>query len=91
VRVALGAALRRPATLAAVLLVAVAVGASALAVQYGNRARWVRHTLEVEATLADLLSAVQDAETGQRGYLLTGDEAYPPRGARRGSGRHGAR
>ncbi len=31
---------------------------------------------EVQRTLLALLSAVQDAETGQRGYLLTGDPAY---------------
>ena len=72
---ALGATLRRPGTIAVVLLVAVAAGAAALAVQYGNRAYWVRHTLEVETGLADLVAAVQDAEIAQRGYLLTGDEA----------------
>ena len=32
----------------------------------------VRHTLIVENRLAQVLSALQDAETGQRGYLLTG-------------------
>jgi signal transduction histidine kinase len=30
----------------------------------------------VRSATADLLSLVQDAETGQRGYLLTSDEAY---------------
>ncbi|MCV9937426.1 CHASE3 domain-containing protein [Boseaceae bacterium BT-24-1] len=30
----------------------------------------------VRSTTADLLSLVQDAETGQRGYLLTNDESY---------------
>src|SRR6202043_3776039 len=28
------------------------------------------------ATIIDLRGLTQDAETGQRGYLLTGDEAY---------------
>ena len=37
---------------------------------------WVQHTLEVEVRLTDLLALAQDAETGQRGYLLTGDETY---------------
>ena len=32
----------------------------------------VKHTLIVENRLAQVLSALQDAETGQRGYLLTG-------------------
>ena len=33
---------------------------------------WVKHTLEVQNQLATVLSHMQDAETGQRGYLLTG-------------------
>ncbi|MBL8555988.1 MAG: response regulator [Phenylobacterium sp.] len=40
-----------------------------------NNAR-VRHSHEVIVALDDLLSTVQDAETGQRGYLLTGNERY---------------
>jgi adenylate cyclase len=36
----------------------------------------VRHTVAVDGRLARVLSAVQDAETGQRGYLLTGDAAF---------------
>lgn len=31
---------------------------------------------ETMTALADVLSSVQDAETGQRGYLLTGDDNY---------------
>ncbi len=34
------------------------------------------HSHQVITTLDGLLSAVQDAETGQRGFLLTGDEHY---------------
>ncbi|WP_315760153.1 response regulator [Sphingomonas sp. Y38-1Y] len=41
----------------------------------GDTARVVR-THEVITELGNLLSAVQDAETGQRGYLLTGNERY---------------
>ena len=37
---------------------------------------WVRHSLEVRAQLVRVLSIVQSAETGQRGYLLTGQELY---------------
>jgi CHASE3 domain sensor protein len=36
----------------------------------------VTHTLEVITQVEGLLSLVKDAETGQRGYLLTGDESY---------------
>jgi signal transduction histidine kinase/CheY-like chemotaxis protein len=37
---------------------------------------WVRHSLEVRAQLVRVLSLVQSAETGQRGYLLTGQDLY---------------
>ena len=37
---------------------------------------WSRHSYEVLAAIKDLNLAVRDAETGQRGYLLTGDEEY---------------
>jgi CheY-like chemotaxis protein/CHASE3 domain sensor protein len=36
----------------------------------------IRHTHAVLIALDDLLSATQDAETGQRGYILTGNERY---------------
>jgi len=36
----------------------------------------VSHTLEVLQELATLMSATNDAETGQRGYLLTGTDSY---------------
>ncbi|HEX2869970.1 MAG TPA: CHASE3 domain-containing protein [Polyangiaceae bacterium] len=38
--------------------------------------RWVTHTEEVRAALAQVMSGMKDAETGQRGYLLTGDERF---------------
>lgn len=38
--------------------------------------QWVSHTFEVEGTLQKMLSVLQDTETGQRGYLLTGKESY---------------
>ena len=37
---------------------------------------WVAHTHQVRTELADLLSELKDAETGQRGYLITGDDSY---------------
>ncbi|HYJ11776.1 MAG TPA: CHASE3 domain-containing protein, partial [Polyangiaceae bacterium] len=38
--------------------------------------RLVEHTHEVKRTLAQLLSSLKDVETGQRGFLLTGDETF---------------
>jgi CHASE3 domain sensor protein len=37
---------------------------------------WVHHTYEVQSTLEATLSTLKDAETGQRGYVITGDERY---------------
>src|ERR1700736_5388780 len=39
-------------------------------------AAWVAHTREVQNQLTQLLSNLQDAETGQRGYIITGIESY---------------
>jgi len=46
--------------------------------------RAVEHTTEVENNLNSLISRIKDAETGQRGFLLTGDESFldPYNGAR---------
>ncbi len=41
-----------------------------------NAAQRVTHTLETVDQLETILSLVKDAETGQRGYLLTGEESY---------------
>lgn len=50
-----------------------------------NSQQWVEHTTQVETGLNELISRMKDAETGQRGYLLTGDEAFlePYTGAER--------
>jgi methyl-accepting chemotaxis protein len=37
---------------------------------------WVSHTYEVLDNMESLLSLLKDAETGQRGYLLTGDANF---------------
>jgi PAS domain S-box-containing protein len=44
--------------------------------QLHTDAYWVAHTHEVLESLDDLLSTVKDAETGQRGFLITGKENY---------------
>ena len=46
-----------------------------LAIQVENQS-WVRHTAEVLLQLSNTESLLKDAETGQRGYLYTGDPQY---------------
>jgi CheY-like chemotaxis protein/signal transduction histidine kinase len=46
------------------------------ALQLVNRSRWETHTYEVLSKLESLLVTVINAETGQRGYLLTEDERF---------------
>lgn len=38
--------------------------------------RWENHTYQVLIELSDLLADLQAAETGERGFLVTGDEQY---------------
>jgi CHASE3 domain sensor protein len=64
------------AVLAGTLLVAVMVAASILTERAREGVAWVEHTFEVNNLLAALSDAVKDAETGQRGFLLTGDTRY---------------
>jgi signal transduction histidine kinase/ActR/RegA family two-component response regulator len=59
------------------VLLALAVGGSLWLAQRQQAAfGWVQHTLEVQKQLATVLSHMQDAETGQRGYLLTGETDF---------------
>lgn len=44
--------------------------------RYVDAARWVTHTFEVTAAIDGAVSLVQDVESGQRGFLLTGDAAF---------------
>jgi PAS domain S-box-containing protein len=37
---------------------------------------WVEHTLNVRYELESVLSLLKDAETGQRGFLITGEPSY---------------
>ncbi len=41
-----------------------------------SSARWVVRTYEVRERLRDVMSDLQDVETGQRGYLLTHQESF---------------
>ena len=68
-----------PGLLAGVVLVLTATAAFDLARvvrNAGTLARHVQHIYEVIGGAEGLLSTLKDAETGQRGYLLTGDDAY---------------
>ncbi|MBN9220118.1 MAG: CHASE3 domain-containing protein [Mesorhizobium sp.] len=58
-------------------VLALIVGTRALLVegQRANRAA-ARETIEYQDQLSGLLSMAQDAESGQRGYLLTGERSY---------------
>src|SRR5882724_3166544 len=49
-----------------------------------DSAEWVRHTHEVLNGLDEVLSGMKDAETGQRGFIITGEARYldPYLGAR---------
>ena len=53
------------------LLVVACIGAFWFTDQQQQSAAWARHSMVVETRIATVLSLLQDAETGQRGYLLT--------------------
>src|SRR5712691_10631023 len=38
--------------------------------------RWVTHTYQTRIALANLVSSLKDAETGQRGFVITGNESF---------------
>jgi signal transduction histidine kinase/CheY-like chemotaxis protein/CHASE3 domain sensor protein len=58
---------------AVVVIAALSYGAVRGSVDNAQR---VTHTLRLVEQLQALLSTMKDAETGQRGYLLTGEESY---------------
>src|SRR6476620_12252032 len=63
------------AVLLAVLLINAAVTRRQIAVQDSNQG-WVEHTQRVQLELTTVESLLKDAETGQRGYLYTGEARY---------------
>jgi methyl-accepting chemotaxis protein len=62
--------------LALVIFLVVGVVAYRSVTQQTEAEDWVAHTREVQNQLTQLLSNLQDAETGQRGYVITGVEGY---------------
>jgi signal transduction histidine kinase/CheY-like chemotaxis protein len=70
-------ALLNRSLVATTLLAAMIVGAAFwLGARNKSDDDWVQHSLEVRAQLTRVLSLIQSAETGQRGYLLTGQDLY---------------
>ena len=60
------------------LVVAAALTVAILIVRAADADRLVDHSFEVQQTSQQLLSDLQAAESGQRGYLLTADKDYLP-------------
>ncbi|HXO15351.1 MAG TPA: CHASE3 domain-containing protein [Steroidobacteraceae bacterium] len=71
---------RRWAAIAFALAVIVLLGVFGVAWRSGERlaadSDWRQHTYEVIGEVRGLLNALIDAETGERGYLLTGDAGF---------------
>jgi CHASE3 domain sensor protein len=59
-----------------VLLVLAGLAAAAAALASADADGWSVHSAEVRQAEARLTRLIQEAETGQRGYLLTGDPTY---------------
>ena len=59
----------------AVLVINAGVTRRRIAIQDGNQS-WVEHTQRVQLQLTTIESLLKDAETGQRGYLYTGEAKY---------------
>ena len=60
----------------ALVILLFAVAAYWTSAQYASGVRGTLETADFIRNLDELFSTVQDAETGQRGYLLTGSEEY---------------
>lgn len=60
----------------AVVLIAVAVFSFRNSEKFISTSRWVSHTNRVLFEMENLIANAVDAETGERGYIITGDEAY---------------
>ena len=58
------------------LILAAMVAIALLALRSDEADRMVTHTVEVQQTSETLLSAIRDAESGQRAYILTGRTEY---------------
>ncbi len=61
--------------LVALLVINAAVTRQRIAVVVGSQ-HWLAHSAQVQHRLTEIELLVTDAETGQRGYLFTGDQKY---------------
>jgi CHASE3 domain sensor protein len=62
--------------LSLILLMAIGTVAYSSISKLTTISQWVTHTHEVLEHIAGVLSALKDAETGQRGYVITGEDAF---------------
>ncbi len=58
------------------ILACIAVLSYISLLKYKNTRQQIEHTQEAAQQIEEVLSTLKDAETGQRGYLLTGQESY---------------
>jgi signal transduction histidine kinase len=65
-----------PLGLTCCFLIFVTASSTYLVISARSANDMVRRTLQIEAKLLVMLSAVREAESGQRGFLLTGDSRY---------------
>jgi methyl-accepting chemotaxis protein len=62
--------------LALVILMVIGAVSYTSTAKFMDTAGWVAHTYEVLDNLAGFMAAMKDAETGQRGYVITGEDPY---------------
>jgi methyl-accepting chemotaxis protein len=62
--------------LALAILTAIGITAYRSIAKLTDTANWVDHTHQVLETLESVVSTMKDAETGQRGFLITGEDSY---------------
>jgi signal transduction histidine kinase/CheY-like chemotaxis protein len=67
---------KRVLIIPAALVLGAGLAAVAMFFRMSDTSNWVSHTLEVRLAASTLLSQMQDAETGERGYLLTGLDGF---------------
>ncbi|MET0138301.1 MAG: CHASE3 domain-containing protein [Sphingobium sp.] len=65
-----------PLVAGVLLLTGTAVSAIWLSARQEEATDWIRHTMQVQSSLNHVQLSIVSAETGQRGYVLTGDTAY---------------
>ena len=63
---------------AVALLILVIIGAITFrgTIELQDDMHWEKHTHNVLANIEHIISALKDAETGQRGFIITGEERY---------------